>query len=237
MLRKAKERMDTLGAHFVFTGEVLGQRPMSQNKQSLNTVAKDSGYREYILRPLSAKLLPETKPEIEGKIDRERLLDICGRGRKTQLALAKHYGIKDYATPAGGCLLTDPPFSKRLKDLFDHQKDFKIKDVELLKLGRHFRTGESSKVIVGRNIFDNEAILRLSETEDIVINIANYPGPTTIIPSGCDDNTLHLAAAICALYSDAPKDIEVSACCRTKNVIRSVMVKAANRNDIKAFMI
>jgi tRNA-specific 2-thiouridylase len=238
MLNKAGRIMEEEGADFVFTGEVLGQRPMSQNRQSLYIVAKNSGYGDYILRPLSAKLLAETKPEIERKIDREKLLDFRGRGRKDQLALARHYGISDYAAPAGGCLLTDPLFSKRLKDLFDHQKDFKIRDVNLLKVGRHFRTDTFSKVIVGRNSFDNEAILRLSEDRDTIIRMANFPGPTVLVPYECDDRTLLLAASICALYSDAPNDTEViTTCSRINNVIRSVRVKAAKRDEVESLII
>ncbi|HOO90034.1 MAG TPA: tRNA 4-thiouridine(8) synthase ThiI, partial [Syntrophales bacterium] len=126
MLKKAGEMMEAQGADFVFTGEVMGQRPMSQGKQSLHVVAKRSGYQDYIVRPLSARLLPETKPEIEGKIDRLKLLDIQGRGRKRQMEMAVRYNIDHYATPAGGCLLTEPGFAKRLRDLFDHDSNPKI---------------------------------------------------------------------------------------------------------------
>jgi tRNA-specific 2-thiouridylase len=237
MLKKSGRIMEENEADFVFTGEVLGQRPMSQNRQSLHTVAKNSGYGEYILRPLSAKFLPETKPEMEGKVDRERLLDIQGRGRKRQLALAEHYNIKDYTSPAGGCLLTDPLFSKRLKDLFDRQTDFTIRDVELLKVGRHFRTAASCKVIVGRNSFDNETLLRLSDDGDTVIHMAHYPGPTVLVPGGCDDANTRLAASICALYSDAPNDREVMTVCRTGNLVTSVVTKAAQRHDVEPWMI
>jgi tRNA-specific 2-thiouridylase len=237
MLKKAGIMMKEEGADFVFTGEVLGQRPMSQNRRSLYIVAKNSGYIEFILRPLSAKLLPETKPEMEGKIDREKLLDIRGRGRKFQLGLAKHYGVTDYSAPAGGCLLTDPFFSKRLKDLFNHQKEFSIRDVNFLKIGRHFRTGTSLKVIVGRNSFDNEAILRLSESGDTVVHMANFPGPTVVVPGECDDETILLAASICALYSDAPNNREVVATCRTKHVTKSVTVRAANRDELESLII
>ena len=237
MLNKAGRIMEESGADFIFTGEVLGQRPMSQNRQSLYIVAKNSGYGEYILRPLSAKFLTATKLETAGKIDREKLLDIQGRGRKHQLALARHYGITDYSSPAGGCLLTDPLFSKRLKDLFDHQKDFKLRDVNLLKFGRHFRPNTSAKVIVGRNSADNDSLLRLSENGDTVIHMANFPGPTVLVPYECDDQTLLLAASLCALYSDAPNDVEVVVTCRTRHTVRHERVKAANRDEVKGLII
>lgn len=237
MLKKAGKLMEETGADFVFTGEVLGQRPMSQNRQSLHMVAKNSGYGEYVLRPLSARLLPETKPEIEGKIDREKLLDLSGRGRKHQIELAKNHGITDYSSPAGGCLLTDPLFSRRLKELFEQQRNYTIRDVELLKVGRHFRTDTCAKVIVGRNSFDNQTILRLSENTDMLLHMAHYAGPTVLVSGGCDDKTLLLAASICALYSDAPNDRGVLTVFKTDNVEKSIMIKAARREDIEHFMI
>lgn len=236
MLKIAGTVMEERRADFVFTGEVLGQRLMSQNRQSLQIVAKNSGYEGVILRPLSARLLPKTKPEMEGKIDREKLLAIQGKSRKQQLDLAKHYGIKEFATPAGGCLLTDPPFSKRLKDLFNHQKEFSIRDVNLLKVGRHFRVDASFKVIVGRNRMDNESIIRLFDNGDTVIHMENFPGPTVLVPHECDEKTLFFAASLCALYSDAPNDREVVAIFRTKDITGSVKVKAADRDDVESLM-
>ncbi|MEN6319668.1 MAG: tRNA 4-thiouridine(8) synthase ThiI [Syntrophaceae bacterium] len=237
MLKIAGRIMETQGADFLFTGEVLGQRPMSQTKQSLHVVAKNSGYQEYILRPLSAQLLPETKPEIEGKVDRQRLLAIQGRGRKDQIELARIYGISGYAAPAGGCLLTDPPFSKRLRDLFNYNKEFRIRDIELLKYGRQFRINETTKVIVGRNSYENDALTKLSEEEDVIITMPQFPGPTTLIPGGGDDSTILLAASLCALYSDAPKDKEVIAHCWKGETSKSVIIKAAQREDAQRWMI
>jgi hypothetical protein len=210
---------------------------MSQNRQSLYTVAKNSGYGEYVLRPLSAKFLPMTRPETEGKVDRERLLDIHGRGRKRQLALAKQYDIKNYVSPAGGCLLTDPLFSRRLKELFHQQREFTVKDVELLKVGRHFRTASSCKIIAGRNNFDNENILSLSDSSDAIIHMSHYPGPIVLIPGGSDEENIQLAASICALYSDAPNDREVKAICRRGKTVKSLMTTAACREDIEHWMI
>jgi tRNA-uridine 2-sulfurtransferase len=205
MIRLAGRRMEEEGADFVMTGEVLGQRPMSQGKQSLSVVAKNAGYPDRLLRPLCAKLLPETGPEREGKVDRNRLLDIQGRGRKRQMELAVQYGIVSYPAPAGGCLLTDPVFSRRLRDLFDHHPRQGIRDIELLKVGRHFRLGEATKAVVGRNAADNDTIERLSEPGDALIRVLEFPGPTVLVPGGGDEAARRLAACICARYSDAPR--------------------------------
>jgi tRNA U34 2-thiouridine synthase MnmA/TrmU len=237
MLKIAGRMMEDRGADFIFTGEVLGQRPMSQTRQSLYTVAKNSGYQEYILRPLSALLLPETKPEIEGKVDRQRLCALRGRGRKDQIEMARRYGIDHYSAPAGGCLLTDPMFTKRLKDLFRHGMDFRIRDIEFLKYGRHFRINEFSKAIVGRNSVENETLQRLSLEADTVIHVEQFPGPTTIVPYGGDETTILSAASLCALYSDAPKNEEVMALCRRGNSIIHIQVKAALREDIGCWLI
>jgi len=237
MLKIAGRMMEDRGADFIFTGEVLGQRPMSQTRQSLYTVAKNSGYQEYILRPLSALLLPETKPEIEGKVDRQRLCALRGRGRKDQIEMARRYGIDHYSAPAGGCLLTDPMFTKRLKDLFRHGMDFRIRDIEFLKYGRHFRINEFSKAIVGRNSVENETLQRLSLEADTVIHVEQFPGPTTIVPYGGDETTILSAASLCALYSDAPKNEEIMALCRRGNSIIHIQVKAALREDIGCWLI
>ncbi len=139
-------------------------------------------------------------------MDRSRLLDIQGRGRKRQMELAVQYGITSYPAPAGGCLLTDPLFSRRLRDLFEHHPRHGIRDIELLKVGRHFRLGETTKAVVGRNAADNETIERLSEPGDALIRIGEFPGPTVLVPGGGDEETRRLAARICARYSDAPRD-------------------------------
>ncbi|MDI6776482.1 MAG: tRNA 4-thiouridine(8) synthase ThiI [Syntrophales bacterium] len=237
MLKIAGKRMKETGADFVFTGEVLGQRPMSQGRQSLDVVAKKSGYQGYILRPLSAKLLPETKPEMEGKVDRQKLLDLQGRSRKRQMEMARRYGITDYSTPAGGCLLTDPMFSKRLKDLFEYHRDFRIRDMELLKFGRHFRINNTTRVVVGRNSSDNKAIQRLYEEGDIMIHMTHFPGPTVLVPDGGDEEICYQAAAICAYYSDAPKDVENIATCTVGGNVTLITTKAFSRGDIEQWMI
>jgi tRNA U34 2-thiouridine synthase MnmA/TrmU len=203
MLRHTGELMTEFGADLIATGEVLGQRPMSQGRQSLQIVAKNSGYADVILRPLSARLLPETRPEREGKIQRHRLEAIQGRSRKVQMALAASYGISSYPPPAGGCLLTDPMFSKRLRDLFQRQRDPSVSAIELLKYGRHFLTYREEKIIVGRNNADNLAIQRCRLREDALIVMQDMPGPTTLVPGGGDRETRLLASALCARYAGA----------------------------------
>jgi tRNA U34 2-thiouridine synthase MnmA/TrmU len=201
MIKKAKELLKKYNADFIVTGEVLGERPMSQNKQSLKIVEKYSDTEDILLRPLSAKLLPPTKPEREGLIDRNKLLDIKGRSRKIQLDLAKKIGLKEIPTPAGGCLLTEPNFSRRLKDLIEHQKLISKRDLELLKLGRHFRI-DGVKIIVGRNKEENEKLLKLSKPEDIIIK-AEEPSPILLIPQSIEnEKILEIAGKIAGYYSD-----------------------------------
>ncbi|KPJ56776.1 hypothetical protein AMJ49_03835 [Parcubacteria bacterium DG_74_2] len=180
MLKKAKKMMKKQNFDFVATGEVLGERPMTQNKKALDLVEKKSCLTNYLLRPLSAKLLKPTIPEKKGLINRKGLLDISGRSRKKQIALAKKWKIKDYPTPAGGCILTDPEFSKRLKKLLEIFPKCNGNDIELLKLGRHFWHNKT-KIIVGRNDEENKKIKKLAKSRDILIEMKNYPGPLTLI--------------------------------------------------------
>ena len=208
MLRTAGRILEAEGYDFLFTGEVLNERPMSQTRPSLDIVAKDSGYADVILRPLSAKLLPPTKPEREGLIDREKLLALSGRSRKPQMELAKQYGITDYPSPAGGCLLTDPAYSKRLRDLLDHDPNPSIDDVRLLSLGRHFRLGERTKLILGRDESENDAIESFIRPVDARLSVVDVMGPTGLLRGPADEAMLRLAAAICCRYSDAPRESE-----------------------------
>ncbi len=180
MLKKAKEIMKKMGFDFVATGEVLGQRPMSQNKKALSLIEKESSLKGHLLRPLSARLLDETIPEREGIVDRDDLLDFSGRERKKQMELANKLGVEHYPSPAGGCLLTDPEFGKRLKDLFENYPDCNGNDIELLKYGRHFWE-EEIVIIVGRDEEENEKIGNLAQKEDILIEMKEYPGPVTLI--------------------------------------------------------
>jgi tRNA-specific 2-thiouridylase len=209
MLREAGAVMLAEGFDFLFTGEVLGQRPMSQNRGSLNLVARESGFADLLLRPLSARFLRATRPELLGWIDRDRLLDISGRGRKRQIALAPEVGITRYPAPAGGCLLTDPSYSARLKELLSHQSQASPREFELLKWGRHFRLAGGAKVVVGRTQRENEAILSLLGPKDWVLQIEGYPGPIVLAPVNAGEGDLEGAAGLAAAYSDAPSGTTV----------------------------
>ncbi|MBM4040059.1 MAG: hypothetical protein FJ290_16260 [Planctomycetes bacterium] len=183
MLRLAAERMRETGAQFLVTGEVLGQRPMSQRSFVLHQIAKDTGLGGLILRPLSAKLLPPTIPEEKGWVDRERLLDIYGRSRKRQLELARHYALTEHGSPAGGCLLTDPGFAARLRDYFGHLAGAEpdLNDLHLLKYGRHFRLDAATRVIIGRVHRENVTVYTFSRPADLLLTTRDAPGPTALL--------------------------------------------------------
>ncbi len=180
MLKKAKVIMEEENFDFVATGEVLGERPMSQNKEALNLIEKESGLKGYLLRPLSAKLLNPTIIEEKGLIDRDELMDISGRNRKPQMKLADEYGIKEYPTPAGGCLLTEIQFAKRFKEMLSNWPDCQGHDVKLLRIGRHFWINDNL-VLVGRNKEENEEIQELKIKGDVVIEPKGFPGPSILI--------------------------------------------------------
>ncbi len=203
MLEVAGAVMDERGDDFLFTGEVLGERPMSQSLRALNRVANLSGRRGRILRPLSALLLAETEPEREGLVDRSRLLDIQGRSRRRQFELAERWGITDYPTPAGGCLLTDPRFSVRLRDLFEHGPEADAHLVELLKVGRQFRIRPGVKAAVGRKAEENRRLLQLRGPADETLRTPDVPGPVVVLSGAAGEEDRIAAARICARYSDA----------------------------------
>jgi len=210
MFRMAGELMKAKGFDFLFSGEVLGQRPMSQTRPSLRYVEKNSGFDGYVVRPLSAKRLEETIPEKKGLIDREALLGITGRSRKEQMRLARHFGLTDYPAPAGGCLLTDKGYSNRLKDIFSHQDEYSENELHLLRYGRHFRIDADTKIIVGRTKQDNEEMERyLDPALDMLLKVKDYPGPLVVIPNGAAMDVVLLAASTCAGYSKAPADTPV----------------------------
>ncbi|MBI5062853.1 MAG: tRNA 4-thiouridine(8) synthase ThiI [Desulfatitalea sp.] len=226
MFRKAGLFMQEQGFDFLFSGEVLGQRPMSQTASSLRYVEKHSGFDGRILRPLSARRLPETPMEQQGLVDRDRLLDLCGRSRKPQMALAAQFGITSYPTPAGGCLLTDPGFSRRLKELMDHGDALTPNALHLLQHGRHMRLASGAKIIIGRNEQDNERIAQYYDpAHDTLLKVRNHPRPNVLMPGGGPPPMLFLAASICAGYSKAPKEdpaavqVETAAGTQTLNVL------------------
>jgi len=202
MLREAGEFMELTGADFVFTGEVLGQRPMSQRRPQLDLIARESGIKGRLVRPLSGRLLPATDAERSGLLDRSRLEAISGRSRKRQMELAEKFGLEDYPTPAAGCLLTDPNYSRRLRDLFSHQSLVDFTDLNLLKIGRHFRLDEKSKVIVGHHEKDNAKIVRYRQDGDWMFEAKGCGSPLTLLKGVLTDENTRLAAAITARYCD-----------------------------------
>jgi len=215
--KKAKEFMEEIGASFVITGEVIGQRPMSQRKQAIMTIEKESGLKGLIVRPLSAKIFEPTVPEKEGIVDRNKLLDIQGRRRNQQMALAKEFNINDYPCPAGGCLLTDKGFSDRIKDLFKYVPGYDINDLHLLKVGRHFRISDNLKFIVGRDDKENEKLMGLSKKGDFIFDVLDIPSaiglarssetnlssPPEANPAGLAQKDIETMASILARYSDS----------------------------------
>lgn len=210
MFRLAADIMRLEGFNFLFSGEVLGQRPMSQTRSSLRYVEKHSGADGYILRPLSARRLPETLPEQQGLVDRQQLLDISGRSRKRQIQLAALWGVDEYPAPAGGCLLTDKGYTRRLKDLFDHQPDVTENELHLLKYGRHFRLKDGTKVIVGRTQGDNEKIQHYADAScDTLLKVESHPGPLVLVSPGESDGGRFMAACLCVGYSKAPGDTPI----------------------------
>lgn len=238
MFRIAGEMMREAGADFLFSGEVMGQRPMSQTRSSLRYVEKHSDCGGLILRPLSAKLLPETEMEKKGLVDRERLCDFSGRSRKPQMRLAKEWGVADYPAPAGGCSLTDPNYSKRVKDLLDHVSDPPREAFELLRHGRHIRLSPAAKLIAGRNKADNEHLLSLYRPEkDVKLFIPDVPGPVCLIPGGAEDALTSLGAAICAGYSRAPADEPVQVSVASPAGERFLTVMSIKPDQVSGLMI
>ncbi|MCK5594546.1 hypothetical protein KAI19_00025 [bacterium] len=200
MLIKAGQYMKEIGASFLITGEVLGERPMSQRRDAMNIADRDSGLKGLILRPLSAKLLTPTVPEIKGWIDRDGLFNIQGRSRKHQFMLAKRYEIREFSTPAGGCLLTEPNFARRIKDLTKFKSDFTLNDIELLKIGRHFRLPSGAKVIIGRNERENNKLLKLAGDKMICIEPQSVPGPVVLLGRNANNEDIRIASLLCSTY-------------------------------------
>lgn len=203
IMRQAKAFMHEHGADFVFTGEVIGQRPMSQHRQTLLQTEREAGLSGYLLRPLSAKLLEPTIPEQRGWVDRERLLDISGRGRGIQTELARKYHLR-YPQPAGGCLLTDPQFSMRLRELLIHipPENIQVEDMQILKLGRHFRFPGGLKVIVGRHEFDNTLLARYAQGRWRA-TLRDYAGPLVLIAGQPTEEQFGPIAQLLVSYTKA----------------------------------
>lgn len=205
--KKAKRYADEIGAKFIFTGEVIDQRPMSQRIEVIKLIDKEAGLTGKVLRPLCAKLLDETEAEKKGWVDKNKLLKIRGRSRKEQINLANSFGM-DYPCSSGGCLLTYKEFAQKVEDLFMHKEKITMKDINLLKIGRHFRFN-NSKIIVGRNEKENEKLRNLKEDNDYMFEVLNIGSPVTLLQNA-DKESIVKAAELTAFYSDAKGKIKVS---------------------------
>ena len=204
MLRRAEMLRRRLGLDFVATGEVVGERPLSQTRPAMMLIESDAGLVGRVVRPLSARLLPQTVAESGGLVKRERLLSIHGRSRKKQMELARKYGIREYPAPAGGCLLTDPEYSRRLREHLRHEGSVSWEQAGLLRHGRHFRVG-GFKVVVGRNEKDNGAILEIARKMGLLrMEVVDIPGPLTVVAGEgkVPGKVMELAAGLTVKYSD-----------------------------------
>jgi len=236
MFKLAGQLLSKYQADFLISGEVLSQRPMSQRRDAMNAVSNLSGYKDLLIRPLSQKLLDDTKPIREGWINKDDLLSISGRSRKPQLALAKELGITEFPSPAGGCRLTDKNFTVRLRDLVEHNQ-LSLKEINLLKYGRHFRLNEQTKLIIGRDEADNDNIMKVQPDYLLLLN-EEIPGPLGLLCfKDYDDEILKLAASLLAFYnSKSPQDVTISYGYNFP-LENSVEVNKATAQQVNDFMI
>lgn len=239
MMNYSGKLLKELEADFIITGEVLNQRPMSQNRSALDIVKKHSGFSDKILRPLCAKNLLPTAMELSGLVNREALLDILGRGRKVQMELAEKWGIKEYPSPAGGCKLTEPNYSKRLKELLDHVKEPTYRELELLKYGRHFRISSDAKIISTRTEEEGEEIKKYLDERDLVFSVSNYNGSTIVIIGNPTKEDIEFAAKVTARYSKgrAENMLEIRYGYFNKEKNNFIELASATEEEINKFII
>ena len=235
MFDAAKKHMEEIGAEFIISGEVLGQRPMSQHAPALRTIENESDLVGKIVRPLSAALLPETDPEKDGLIKRENLGMIRGRTRRGQLDMAKKYGIENPPNAGGGCLLTEPHFGIKAKDLFSHTKNPTINDIDLLKIGRHFRLDEETKFIVGRNKDENEMIKAIALPGDILLEAKDFVGPVSILRGSNAKQHLKFASSVTLRYSDAPNNEQAIVSIKDNDLVEEIASKSAEEDSYIQF--
>jgi tRNA-specific 2-thiouridylase len=234
MLKKAKVYAKKINAKFIFTGEVLGERPMSQNKNSMQLIEKEAGLEGKLLRPLSAKLLPVTEAEKKW-IDRNKLMDINGRGREKQKRLIKKFGIKEYPQPSGGCLLTYIEYARKIKDLLRNKKKISKEDIELLKIGRHFRYGKN-KIIVGRNENENKELVKMKQKTDYAFEAPYWGSPVTILQGPKTKKAIEIAAKLTARYSDSEEEKTLIKYGK-KKLVKSVSSSQIKRDKIESLRI
>ena len=239
MMRYCGDLLEKFHADFIITGEVLNQRPMSQNRSALDIVKNESGIGRKILRPLCAKNLNPTEMEIEGLIDREALLDIKGRNRKIQIELAKEWGILDYPSPAGGCKLTEPNYSRRLKELLEHKEDICVKDLELLKIGRHFRVSKDAKIISTRTQEEGELIKQFLTQEDLIFLAEDYNGSTVVIIGKETNEDIEFAAKVSGRYCKGKdeKIISISYGRYDNPINKSIDIVPATEDEINNYIL
>ena len=237
MVKKAAEYMKEIGAAFVFTGEVLGQRPMSQRRAGLDLVEKGAGIPGRLLRPLSAQFLEPTIPENEGIVDRTKLLGISGRSRKSQYELAAKFGLEHFAQPAGGCLLTEKVFGKRIKDVLTRGCDT-IAATAVVGLGRYFRMSDDVFVILGRDSAENEKLVSLAMPEDLLLRPVLFPGPAALVRGkSVSDGDLALAAGLIQYFSKLRGEPGVAVNCWVKSSpdnVREIVASVLNESTVKA---
>jgi tRNA U34 2-thiouridine synthase MnmA/TrmU len=236
MLMKARDYLKESGAKFVVTGEVLGQRPMSQYRNALTMLEKESGLHGLILRPLSGRLLPETVPEKEGWVKREELFAIQGKSRKEQIALAEQMGVVKYSQPAGGCILTDANFSRKLRDIISHRETVTAEDLAILKVGRHLRISDDLKAVVGRNHSEN-AFLEKHRSGRWSFRAVDYKGPLTLLEGEPGGRERDLVAGITARYSDGAEEPVVRIRYEKNGETGEVSVVPAGRETIADWFI
>ena len=238
MLKKAKEMMRDLCASFLVTGEVLGERPMSQRRDALNIIERDAGVKGILLRPLSAKLLNPTLPEKEGVVDRERLLEISGRSRKPQMDLAEKFGIKEYPNPAGGCLLTDPGFTRRVRDLISHD-ELTLDNLKLIQFGRYLRLSDGAKLLIGRDERENRLLESIAKPNDIILKLKNYQGPISVLRGSSNPETINNAAALAAYHTKYRNEsvLRVDFWGQNRACPQTVSVKPSCQDEIEKFRI
>jgi len=234
-LREAREVMEEVGASFIVTGEVVGQRPKSQRLPTLSVIDREADLEGLVLRPLTALHLPPTIPEKEGWVDRKRLLDIRGRSRSRQIALAREWGITSYAQPAGGCLLTEDGFARRVRDLWSHGEHLSNKAVNLLRVGRHFRLSPTAKGIVGRNERENMFLKSLAEEADLLLEAEGVMGPTALFRGQPAEEDLVLLSRLVVRYADAPRDKSVTVAARGRGTERRFAVTGLPEEEVAVY--
>lgn len=239
MMNYSGKMLEKYEADFIITGEVLNQRPMSQNKSSLDVVKKESGFSDKILRPLCAKNLTPTKMELEGLVDREKLMDISGRSRKIQMELAEKWGIKDYPSPAGGCKLTEPNYAKRLRDLLDKKEDIIASDLGVLKYGRHFRVSEKAKIISTRTAEEAQEIKQYLTKKDMIFLAKDFNGSMVIIIGEATAEDIEFAAKITGRYCKGKNEekIEIKYGYYKQPLDKFMEVKAATEEELNKYIL